>query len=92
MKLEHVALAFPAFAAATSDGTNNLSPGPKMLLGRIQHVRSPFLPLAFTTSFSPSALVSEYESLNWCNITTPRVKKIKKNKKSQTEKADNIAK
>jgi len=63
-------LDFPALAAATRDGTSSLSPGPKMLLGRIQQVRSPSLPLAFITSFSPSAFVSEYESLNWSKKTS----------------------
>jgi len=63
-------LDFPALAAATRDGTSSLSPGPKMLLGRIQQVRSPSLPLALITSFSPSAFVSEYESLNWSKKTS----------------------
>jgi hypothetical protein len=57
-------LDFPALAAVTREGTSSLSPGPKMLLGRIQQVRSPSLPLAFMTNFSASAFVSEYESLN----------------------------
>jgi hypothetical protein len=35
-----------------------LPPGPKILPGRIQQVRRPFVPLAFITIFSPSALVS----------------------------------
>lgn len=56
---------FPALAADTSVGINSLSPGPKILLGRIQQVKRPFLPFALITNFSPSALVSEYESLNW---------------------------
>lgn len=34
-----------------------------MLLGRMQHVRSPLTPLDLSTSASPSALVAEYESL-----------------------------
>lgn len=54
---------FPALAAATKDGTNNLSPGPKMLLGRMQHVRSPLVPFDLITNASPSDLVAEYESL-----------------------------
>ena len=54
---------FPALAAATRDGTNNLSPGPNMLLGRMEQVSSPFLPFAFKIKASPSALVAEYESL-----------------------------
>lgn len=56
-------LDFPFLAAATKDGTSNLSPGPKMLLGRMQHVNKPFIPFAFITNASPSALVEEYESL-----------------------------
>lgn len=56
-------LDFPALAALTRDGTSSLSPGPKMLLGRMQHVRSPLTPFALITSASPSALVAEYESL-----------------------------
>jgi len=52
-------LDFPAFAASTNEGTNSLSPGPKMLLGRMQHVRSPLVPLALITNPSPSALVAE---------------------------------
>jgi hypothetical protein len=63
-------LDFPALAAATKDGTMSLSPGPKMLLGRIQHVRSPSLPLALITILSASAFVSEYESLNWSKKTS----------------------
>lgn len=58
-------LAFPARAAVTKEGTKSLSPGPKILLGRMQHVRRPSLPFALITNFSPSALVSEYESLNY---------------------------
>ena len=53
----------PALAAVTKDGTSNLSPGPKMLLGRMQHVRSPLFPFDLITNASPSALVAEYESL-----------------------------
>lgn len=56
-------LDFPALAALTKDGTNNLSPGPKMLLGRTQHVKSPLVPFDLITNASPSALVAEYESL-----------------------------
>jgi hypothetical protein len=56
-------LDFPALAAVTSDGTINLSPGPNMLLGRMQQVSSPLLPFAFKIKASPSALVAEYESL-----------------------------
>jgi hypothetical protein len=62
-------LDLPSLAAATREGTSSLSPGPKMLLGRIQHVRSPYLPLALITNFSASAFVSEYESLNWSKRT-----------------------
>lgn len=54
---------FPDLAAETNDGTNNLSPGPKMLLGRIQQVRSPFEPFELITRDSPSAFVAEYVSL-----------------------------
>jgi len=57
----------PPLAADTKDGTSNLSPGPKMLLGRMQQVKSPFLPFDLMTSASPSALVAEYESLCWNN-------------------------
>jgi len=53
---------FPALAAATKEGTNNLSPGPNMLLGRKLHVNSPLVPLALRIAASPSALVAEYES------------------------------
>ena len=52
-------LDFPAFAALTKVGTNNISPGPKMLLGRIQQVRRPLVPFDLMTSASPSALVAE---------------------------------
>jgi hypothetical protein len=58
-----LALDFPALAAETKDGTNNLSPGPKMLLGRMQHVKSPLVPFDLMTNASPSALVDEYESM-----------------------------
>lgn len=34
-----------------------------MLLGRMQHVSSPFVPFDFKTRRSPSAFVAEYESL-----------------------------
>lgn len=52
-------LDFPALAAATSEGTSNLSPGPKILLGLMQHVSRPLVPFDFITSASPSALVAE---------------------------------
>jgi len=52
-------LDFPFLAVSTSVGTNSLSPGPKMLLGRMQHVRSPLVPLALITNASPSAFVAE---------------------------------
>ena len=65
---------FPDLAAETSDGTNNLSPGPKILLGRIAHVTKPDFPLAARTSASPCAFVSEYVSLccdsEWEYIST----------------------
>lgn len=54
---------FPDLAAETNDGTSNLSPGPKMLLGRMQQVRSPLEPFELITRSSPSAFVAEYESL-----------------------------
>lgn len=54
-----ITLDFPALAAATSDGTNNLSPGPKILLGLMQQVRSPLVSFDLITSASPSALVAE---------------------------------
>ena len=62
-KVKVTTLDFPALAAAIKDGTSNLSPGPKMLLGRMQHVSSPLIPFAFKTRRSPSAFVAEYESL-----------------------------
>lgn len=52
-------LDFPALAAATSEGTISLSPGPNILLGRIQHVRSPSTPFALMTNASASAFVAE---------------------------------
>lgn len=52
-------LDFPALAASTNEGTRSLSPGPKMLLGRMQHVRSPPVPLDLMTNASPSALVAQ---------------------------------
>lgn len=52
-----------ALAAETKDGTKSLSPGPKILLGRIQQVKSPPFPFACKTNASASALVAEYESL-----------------------------
>ena len=56
-------LDFPALAAETKDGTNNRSPGPKILLGRMQQVKSPLTPFDLITNASPSAFVAEYESL-----------------------------
>jgi hypothetical protein len=41
-----------------------MSPGPKMLPGRRQQLRSPFMPLASITNFSASALVCAYASGN----------------------------
>jgi hypothetical protein len=41
-----------------------MSPGPKMLAGRMQHVRRSLIPLAFITNFSASAFVCAYASGN----------------------------
>jgi len=44
-----------------------MSPGPKMLPGRMQQVRRSLMPLAFMTNFSASAFVCPYASGNYAN-------------------------
>lgn len=41
-----------------------VSPGPKMLPGRMEQVRSSHMPLEFLTNFSASALLCAYASGN----------------------------
>lgn len=57
--LIYCTFSLPALAAATAAGTANLSPGPKIPLGRIAQVSNPFFPLEPSTTASAWAFASE---------------------------------